>query len=54
MGRAGTGFGSLTNRAAILSRSGEDTPLREWTKQELATAVCDRLAALLQSKEGSA
>jgi phosphopantothenoylcysteine decarboxylase/phosphopantothenate--cysteine ligase len=47
VGREGTGFGSDTNRAAILTRSGEDEPLREWTKRELASAICDRLAKLL-------
>ncbi len=47
VGRTGTGFGSETNHAAILSRSGEDEPLRDWTKRELASAICDRLAKLL-------
>jgi phosphopantothenoylcysteine decarboxylase/phosphopantothenate--cysteine ligase len=47
VGREGTGFGSETDRAAILSRTGEDEPLRDWTKSELASAICDRLAKLL-------
>ena len=47
VGRAGTGFGAETNRAAILSAAGDDVPLRDWTKRELARAVCDRLAAIL-------
>jgi phosphopantothenoylcysteine decarboxylase/phosphopantothenate--cysteine ligase len=47
VGREGTGFGSETNRAAILSATGEDEPMREWTKRELAVAICDRLAKLL-------
>jgi phosphopantothenoylcysteine decarboxylase/phosphopantothenate--cysteine ligase len=47
VGRAGTGFGSATNRAAILAASGDDVDLREWTKEELARAICDRLAGLL-------
>jgi phosphopantothenoylcysteine decarboxylase/phosphopantothenate--cysteine ligase len=47
VGREGTGFGSETNRAAILSRSGEDVPLHDWTKRELAAAICDRIAKLL-------
>lgn len=47
VGREGTGFGSDTNDAAIVSRTGEDEPLRTWTKRELATAICDRLAKLL-------
>jgi phosphopantothenoylcysteine decarboxylase/phosphopantothenate--cysteine ligase len=47
VGRPGTGFGAGTNRAAILSASGEDVALRDWTKTELAGAICDRLAALL-------
>jgi phosphopantothenoylcysteine decarboxylase/phosphopantothenate--cysteine ligase len=47
VGREGTGFGSETNRAAIVSRTGEDEVLREWSKRELAAAICDRLAKLL-------
>jgi phosphopantothenoylcysteine decarboxylase/phosphopantothenate--cysteine ligase len=47
VGREGTGFGSDTNRAAILAADGTDEPLREWQKRELATAICDRLAKLL-------
>lgn len=47
VGREGTGFGSETDRAAILSRTGEDEALREWSKRELAGAICDRLAKLL-------
>lgn len=47
VGTEGTGFGSDTNEAAILARSGEDEPLRTWTKRELATAICDRIAKLL-------
>jgi phosphopantothenoylcysteine decarboxylase / phosphopantothenate---cysteine ligase len=47
VGRAGTGFGSDTNRAAILAADGEEVGMREWTKRELAAAICDRLAKLL-------
>ena len=47
VGREGTGFGSDTNRAAILAADGTDEPLREWDKRELAAAICDRLAKLL-------
>lgn len=47
VGREGTGFGSETNRAAIIAADGQDEPLREWTKLELASAICDRLAKLL-------
>jgi len=47
VGRPGTGFGSETNRAAILVAEGEDVPLRTWTKPELAGAILDRVAALL-------
>jgi phosphopantothenoylcysteine decarboxylase / phosphopantothenate---cysteine ligase len=47
VGREGTGFGSDTNRAAILAADGEDVGMREWTKRELAAAICDRLAKLL-------
>jgi phosphopantothenoylcysteine decarboxylase/phosphopantothenate--cysteine ligase len=48
VGREGTGFGSETNYAAILSARGEGERLRVWTKRELASAICDRLAALLE------
>jgi phosphopantothenoylcysteine decarboxylase / phosphopantothenate---cysteine ligase len=47
VGREGTGFGSDTNRAAILAADGADVSMREWTKRELASAICDRLAKLL-------
>jgi phosphopantothenoylcysteine decarboxylase/phosphopantothenate--cysteine ligase len=47
VGRPGTGFDAETNRAMILSAAGDDEPLREWTKRELAGAICDRLAKLL-------
>jgi phosphopantothenoylcysteine decarboxylase / phosphopantothenate---cysteine ligase len=47
VGRPGTGFGSENNRAAILAASGDDVELRDWTKVELARAICDRLAGLL-------
>jgi phosphopantothenoylcysteine decarboxylase / phosphopantothenate---cysteine ligase len=47
VGREGTGFGSDTNRAAILAADGEDIGMREWTKRELAAAICDRIAKLL-------
>jgi phosphopantothenoylcysteine decarboxylase/phosphopantothenate--cysteine ligase len=51
VGKPGTGFGSDTNRAAILARGGNDVPLREWTKTELAAAICDRLVALRHARE---
>jgi phosphopantothenoylcysteine decarboxylase/phosphopantothenate--cysteine ligase len=47
VGREGTGFGSETNDAMMLSRAGDDEPLRTWTKSGLAAAICDRLAKLL-------
>jgi phosphopantothenoylcysteine decarboxylase/phosphopantothenate--cysteine ligase len=47
VGRPGTGFGSATDHAAILSADGTDVTFRDWTKAELATAICDRLAELL-------
>jgi phosphopantothenoylcysteine decarboxylase/phosphopantothenate--cysteine ligase len=50
VGRAGTGFGSETNRAAIVAADGRDEPMRTWTKPELAAAICDRLAALLEGR----
>jgi phosphopantothenoylcysteine decarboxylase / phosphopantothenate---cysteine ligase len=52
VGRPGTGFGSETNRAAILTASGDDVELRDWTKTELAQAICDRLAGLLGAADG--
>jgi len=52
VGRPGTGFGSETNRAAILSANDEDTLLRDWTKDELAAAICDRVAALVRPAMG--
>ena len=48
VGRSGTGFGSDTNEAMLLAAHGEDVPLRRWTKRELAGAVMDRVAVLLQ------
>jgi phosphopantothenoylcysteine decarboxylase / phosphopantothenate---cysteine ligase len=48
VGRPGTGFGSDMNHAAILAAEGSDEPLRGWTKAELATAICDRIATLLR------
>src|SRR4051812_32351749 len=47
VGREGTGFGSDTNRAAIFSASGDDEPLQDRTKRDLAAAICDRIAKLL-------
>jgi phosphopantothenoylcysteine decarboxylase/phosphopantothenate--cysteine ligase len=47
VGQAGTGFGADTNEAMLLAASGDDVPLRRWTKSELAGAVIDRVAALL-------
>lgn len=47
VGSPGTGFDADTNRAMILAAAGQDVGMREWTKRELATAICDRLAALL-------
>jgi phosphopantothenoylcysteine decarboxylase / phosphopantothenate---cysteine ligase len=48
VGRTGTGFGSDTNRAAILAASGPDPELEEWTKPALAAAICDRIASQVQ------
>jgi len=49
VGSPDTGFGADTNEAMLLAKSGEDVPLRRWTKRELAAAVVDRVAALLGS-----
>ncbi len=46
-GRPGTGFGSDTNEAAIVSADGDDEPLRPITKRELAATICERIAGLL-------
>ena len=50
VGRPGTGFASDTNRAALLAREGDDAPLREWTKLELAKVICDQLVALFSER----
>jgi phosphopantothenoylcysteine decarboxylase/phosphopantothenate--cysteine ligase len=49
VGKAGTGFEFDTNRALILGADGHDEPLREWTKADLASAICDRVQALLDA-----
>ena len=48
VGRDGTGFGADTNEAMLLAADGNDVPLATWTKRELAAAVIDRVAALLE------
>ena len=53
VGREGTGFGSDTNVAMILSPDGPAEPLRTWTKTELAAAICDHVADLLAIHDGS-
>ena len=47
VGREGTGFGSLMNHAAIIDAAGDDVGLREWTKDELAAAILDRIVGRL-------
>ena len=47
VGAEGTGFGADTNDAMVLAASGEDEPLRSWSKRELAAAVLERVSALL-------
>ncbi len=47
VGAPGTGFGSDTNRAAILDADGDDVALRDWTKVELASAILDRVVGRL-------
>ena len=46
VGREGTGFGSDTNEAMLLTEEGPDRSPRTWTKAELAGAICDRLVVL--------
>jgi phosphopantothenoylcysteine decarboxylase / phosphopantothenate---cysteine ligase len=53
VGREGTGFGSDTNVAMILSADGSDEPLRTWTKGELAKAICDRVVEMLATRDGT-
>lgn len=47
VGAEGTGFGSDTDDAAILSPHDDDVAMRRWAKSALADAICDRLAKLL-------
>jgi phosphopantothenoylcysteine decarboxylase / phosphopantothenate---cysteine ligase len=47
VGEEGTGFGADSNDAMLLAASGEDEPLRSWSKRELAAAVLERVSALL-------
>jgi phosphopantothenoylcysteine decarboxylase/phosphopantothenate--cysteine ligase len=47
VGGPDTGFEADTNRAMVLAADGDDEPMREWTKAELAATICDRLTALL-------
>ena len=47
VGEEGTGFGADSNDAMLLAASGEDEPLRSWSKRELAGAVLERVSALL-------
>ncbi|MGZ5213168.1 MAG: bifunctional phosphopantothenoylcysteine decarboxylase/phosphopantothenate--cysteine ligase CoaBC [Actinomycetota bacterium] len=53
VGRDGTGFGSDTNVAMILTSDGSDVPLRTWTKADLARAICDRVVVELAGRGGS-
>jgi len=50
VGREGTGFGSETNHAAIVSSDGDDVQLRDWTKPELAAAIVDRIEAAVGAR----
>ncbi|MFN2543926.1 MAG: bifunctional phosphopantothenoylcysteine decarboxylase/phosphopantothenate--cysteine ligase CoaBC [Actinomycetota bacterium] len=50
VGREGTGFGSETNDAMILSPAGDDAALRTWTKRELAGAILDQVRKILASR----
>jgi phosphopantothenoylcysteine decarboxylase / phosphopantothenate---cysteine ligase len=47
VGSEGTGFASDTNDAMVLGADGREDPMQRWSKTELATAICDRVAALL-------
>jgi phosphopantothenoylcysteine decarboxylase / phosphopantothenate---cysteine ligase len=50
VGRADTGFGAETSEAMLLASTGDDEALRTWSKRELAAAVVDRVAALLEER----
>ena len=50
VGREGTGFGSETNHAAVVSVNGDDIALRDWTKRELASVIVDRIEAALRAE----
>jgi phosphopantothenoylcysteine decarboxylase/phosphopantothenate--cysteine ligase len=50
VGRAGTGFGSDANDAAILGPDGVVEAMRSWTKSDLARAIIDRAAAALHGR----
>lgn len=50
VGKPGTGFGSATNRAAILTAEGSDTGLESWSKEALARAILDRVAGVLAAR----
>jgi phosphopantothenoylcysteine decarboxylase/phosphopantothenate--cysteine ligase len=50
VGEPGTGFGSRTNRAVIVARQGEDLPLREYSKAQLANVILDRVRELVESR----
>ena len=50
VGADGTGFGSDTNRAAILAADGQDEPFTTATKDQLAAAICDRIARLVEAR----
>jgi phosphopantothenoylcysteine decarboxylase/phosphopantothenate--cysteine ligase len=47
VGEEGTGFGADSNEAMLLAASGQDEPLRSWSKRELAAAVLERVSTLL-------
>jgi phosphopantothenoylcysteine decarboxylase / phosphopantothenate---cysteine ligase len=49
VGREGSGFGADASEAMLLGSAGDPEPLRMWTKRELATAVLDRIVALLSA-----
>jgi phosphopantothenoylcysteine decarboxylase / phosphopantothenate---cysteine ligase len=53
VGRANTGFGADTNEAMLLAATGDDVSLRTWSKRELAAAVVDRVAALLEGRSAA-
>ena len=53
VGREGTGFAFDANHAAILDAAGDDVALRDWSKDDLARAIVDRIVTRFGSRPPS-